>query len=200
MKKNSSLRRFLRNVYGYAFFNKLILLTPVYAVFMQENGMSGIQLALMFVILSAGTFLTQIPVTWITNKIGAKPAIILGQVLKAAAFVLWYFWPTFAGFAIGMFLWGMEWAFFNVAFEGMVYDELRARNHQRMYARVLGVRYNVQAIGTALSAFGSLMMLVGYGWITVASLVALGLSIVCVMRMQLRARAARPRRVKKQIL
>lgn len=178
-------------------FNKLILLTPVYAVFMQENGMSGIQLALMFVILSAGTFLTQIPVTWITNKIGAKPAIILGQVLKAAAFVLWYFWPTFAGFAIGMFLWGMEWAFFNVAFEGMVYDELRARNHQRMYARVLGVRYNVQAIGTALSAFGSLMMLVGYGWITVASLVALGLSIVCVMRMQLRARAARPRRVKK---
>lgn len=185
MNKNSSLRRFLRNVYGYSFFNKLILLTPVYAVFMQEHGMSGFQLALMFVILSAGTFLTQIPVTWITNKIGTKPAIILGQILKATAFVLWYFWPTFSGFAIGMFLWGMEWAFFNVAFEGMVYDELRARNHQKMYTRVLGVRYNVQSAGTALSAFGSLLMFAGYGWITLASLAALGLSIWCVIRTQL---------------
>ena len=137
MARNSSLRRFLHNVYGYAFFNKLILLTPVYAVFMQSHGLGDIQLALMFVILSAGTLLMQIPVTWVTNKVGPKPAIILGQLSKAAAFILWYFWPNFAGFAIGMFLWGVEWAFFNVAFEGLVYDELRARRHSRMYARVL---------------------------------------------------------------
>ena len=39
MNKNSALRRFLRNVYGYSFFNKLILLTPVYAVFMQKHGL-----------------------------------------------------------------------------------------------------------------------------------------------------------------
>ena len=185
MAQGLSLRRFLRNVYGYSFFNKLILLTPVYAVFMQENGLNDIQLALMFIILSAGTFLTQIPVTWITNKFGAKNAIILGQILKAAAFILWYFYPTFIGFAIGMFLWGVEWAFFNVAFEGLVYDELRARRHQRMYSRVLGIRYNVQAIGTALSAFGSLLMFAGYGWITAASLISLGLSIICILRMDL---------------
>ena len=41
MARNSSLRRFLHNVYGYAFFNKLILLTPVYAVFMQSHGLGG---------------------------------------------------------------------------------------------------------------------------------------------------------------
>ena len=196
MTRNSSLRQFLHNVYGYAFFNKLILLTPVYAVFMQSHGLTDIQLALMFVILSAGTFLMQIPATWTTNKIGVKPAIILGQVLKAAAFVLWYFWPTFAGFAIGMFLWGIEWAFFNVAFEGLVYDELRARRHSRMYARVLGVRYNVQAVGTALSAFGSLLMFAGYGWITVASLVALGASVICILRMKLRTKPNKQQKIK----
>ena len=196
MMRHSSLRRFLHNVYGYAFFNKLILLTPVYAVFMQSHGLTDIQLALMFVILSAGTFLMQIPATWTTNKIGVKPAIILGQVLKAAAFVLWYFWPTFAGFAIGMFLWGIEWAFFNVAFEGLVYDELRARRHSRMYARVLGVRYNVQAVGTALSAFGSLLMFAGYGWITVASLVALGASVICILRMKLRTKPNKQQKIK----
>lgn len=197
MNKKSELRRFLRNVYGYSFFNKLILLTPVYAVFMQENGLTDLQLSLMFVILSAGTFLTQIPVTWITNKLGTKPAIILGQLLKAIAFVLWLIWPTFWGFAIGMFLWGMEWAFFNVSFEGMVYDELRARRHQKIYSKVLGIRYNVQAIGTALSAFGSLLMFAGYGWITFASLVSLALSALCIARIDIKSHSNAKRKVKK---
>lgn len=197
MNKKSELRRFLRNVYGYSFFNKLILLTPVYAVFMQENGLTDLQLSLMFVILSAGTFLTQIPVTWITNKLGTKPAIILGQLLKAIAFVLWLIWPTFWGFAIGMFLWGMEWAFFNVSFEGMVYDELRARRHQKIYSKVLGIRYNVQAIGTALSAFGSLLMFAGYGWITFASLVSLALSALCIARIDIKSHSNAKRNVKK---
>ncbi len=197
MNKNSALRRFLRNVYGYSFFNKLILLTPVYAVFMQKHGLTDLQLSLMFVILSVGTFLMQIPVTWITNKLGAKPAIMLGQLLKAVAFVLWLVWPTFWGFAIGMFLWGVEWAFFNVSFEGMVYDELRARRHAAIYSRVLGVRYNVQAVGTALSAFGSLLMFAGYGWITFASLVSLALSVICIARIKLHSHSPKTRRIRK---
>ena len=197
MNKNSALRRFLRNVYGYSFFNKLILLTPVYAVFMQKHGLTDLQLSLMFVILSAGTFLMQIPVTWITNKLGAKPAIMLGQLLKAVAFVLWLVWPTFWGFAIGMFLWGVEWAFFNVSFEGMVYDELRARRHAAIYSRVLGVRYNVQAVGTALSAFGSLLMFAGYGWITFASLVSLALSVICIVRIKLHSHSPKTRHIRK---
>ena len=81
MKKKSSLRRFLTNVYGYTFFNKLLLLSPVYAVFMQEHGMSDMALSSLFIILSVGTFITQIPVTWITNKLGLKNAINLGQIL-----------------------------------------------------------------------------------------------------------------------
>ncbi|MBQ7128226.1 MAG: hypothetical protein IJO18_04565, partial [Alphaproteobacteria bacterium] len=95
MKKKTTLRRFLTNIYAYIFFNKLLLLSPVYAVFMQEHGMSDMQLSALFIILSVGTFMCQIPVTWITNKLGQKNAINLGQVLKAFAFALWLIWPTF---------------------------------------------------------------------------------------------------------
>ncbi len=192
MKKKSSLRRFLTNVYGYIFFNKLLLLTPVYAVFMQEHGMSDMQLSSLFIILSVGTFMTQIPVTWITNNLGVKNAINLGQILKAIAFVLWLVWPTYFGFALGMFLWGTQSAFFNVAFEGMLYDELRARRHHDIYARVLGTRYNVSAVAAALSAFGSLLMFVGYEWITLATLLSVAISMLFINRIQLRAHP-RPR-------
>ncbi len=163
-------------------------MTPVYAVFMQSHGMSDMQLSALFIILSVGTFMTQIPVTWITNKLGAKNAINLGQILKAIAFVLWLVCPTFIGFAVGMFLWGIQCAFFNVAFEGMLYDELRARRHHDIYARVLGTRYNISAVAAAFSAFGSLLMFVGYEWITLASLISVAVSMVCINRIQLRAR------------
>lgn len=187
MKKKSSLRQFLLNVYGYAFFNKLMLLTPVYAIFMQSHGMTEMQLSSLFIMLSVGTFATQIPVTWITNKIGQKNAIVLGQLLKGIGFILWLIWPTYWGFAIGMFLWGIMTAFYNVSYESMVYDELRARRHHDIYAKVLGIRYNLQAVAAALSAFGSLLMFVGYEWITIASMVPLALSMMFIMRIQLRA-------------
>ena len=199
MKKKSTLRSFLSKVYAYAFFNKLTLLSPVYAVFMQEHGMSDMQLSSLFIILSVGTFMTQIPVTWTTNKLGVKNAINLGQILKAIAFVLWLVWPTYWGFAIGMFLWGAMTAFYNVAYEGMLYDELRARRHHDIYARVLGMRYNVSAVGAALSSFGSLLMFAGYEWITLASLVSIAISMICISRIQLRAhsRSASVKRVHK---
>ncbi|MBQ8041805.1 MAG: MFS transporter [Alphaproteobacteria bacterium] len=187
MKKKSSLRRFLTNVYAFSFFNKLMLLTPVYAIFMQEHGMSDLQLSSLFIVLSVGTFMTQIPVTWITNKLGQKHAMVFAQSLKATAFILWLMWPTYAGFALGMFLWGVQSAFWNVAFEGMVYDELRARRHSELYAKVLGVRSNVVAVGGALAAFGSLLMFAGYDWITYISIAILGVSVIFLLRIQPRA-------------
>lgn len=187
MKKKSALRHFLSSIYAYIFFNKLLLLSPVYAVFMQEHGMNDMQLSALFIILSVGTFSSQIPVTWITNRAGVKNAIHLGQLLKISAFLLWLVWPTFWGFAIGMYLWGVQSAFFNVAFEGMMYDELRARRHHDMYTRVLGVRYNVSAVAAALSSFGSLLMFVGYEWITALSILSVLISMYAIARIQLRA-------------
>ena len=188
MKTSPSLRSFLRNIYGYSFFNKLMVVSPVYAVFMQDHGMSDMQLSWLFILLSLATIGTQMPVTWLTNKLGQKNAIQLGQLLKGIGFVTWLIWPTFWGFALGMCLWGTMTAFYNTAFEGLLYDELRARHHNNIYARVLGIRFNVQATGAGLAAFGSLLMFVGYEWITIASLVSVALSMICIARIDLHAR------------
>ncbi len=191
MKKKSALRRFLTNVYAHAFFNKLMMLSPVYAIFMQSHGISDIALSSLFIILSVGIFCTQIPVTWLTNRVGQKNTIIIGQLAKAIAFLLWIYWPTYWGFAIGMFIWGIQGAAHNVAFEGLIYEELRARRHSELYAKVLGVRYNVAAVASALSAFGSLLMFLGYDFITYVSVAVLGISIIFIARIQPRQRTMR---------
>ena len=98
------MRRLLLGIYGFAFFNKFLLLTPVYAIFMQQNGLSDIQLSTMFIVSALGTILGQAPITHITNRIGQRGSMIVGQVLKALAILLWLVAPNYTGFATGMFL------------------------------------------------------------------------------------------------
>ena len=197
-RKRNAIRQFLNRIYGFSFFNKMLLLAPVYSVFMQGNGMTDMQLSSLFIILSVGIIASQIPVTWLANKIGHKYSIIFGQFLKAAAFILWLFVPTFWGFAMGMFLWGTQTAIYNVSFETVVYDELRARHHQNIYAKVLGIIYNIQAIAVAFAASGSLLMFFGYEWITLASVTALVVSSLFILSIKFKHKKTKePKKAKK---
>lgn len=198
-KAHNAIKHFLTCIYGFSFFNKMLLLAPVYSVFMQENGMTDMQLSSLFIILSVGIIASQIPVTWLANKIGHKYAIIFGQFLKAAAFVLWLFVPTFLGFAVGMFLWGTQNAIYNTSFETVVYDELSARHHRNIYAKVLGVIYNIQAIAVAFAASGSLLLFFGYEWITFASVLALLISSVFIFAIKFRHKNSKKVRNAKKI-
>ncbi len=185
MPEKHSVQDFLINIYGYTFFNSLMMLAPVYAVFMQSRGISDFGISLLLVLWSGGVLVTQFPVAYLARMFGAQNVLFLGQVLKAIAFVLWILWPTFAGFAVGMVLWGMHGAIYNVVSEDVLYDELRARTNTLVYERILGRRKNIAAIAVALSSFGSLLMVWGYEFITAMSVVALVLSMLFLSRMRL---------------
>ena len=83
------MKRLLISLYGFAFFNKFLLLTPVYSIFMLENGVSDLQLSSMFIVSSLATILGQMPITFITNRVGQRYSMILGQFLKMVAILLW---------------------------------------------------------------------------------------------------------------
>lgn len=190
MRKEKSLKSFLFDIYAYSFFNKFLLLAPVYAIFMQEHGMTGLQLSSLLIILSVATFGVQIPATWVANKIGNKKAIALGQILKVIGFTLWFIFPVYWSFAVGMFLWGIQTAFFNVSFEGLMYDELAARKRTDVYTKALGIRYNIQSVAVGLAAFGSLLLYLGYSWIFGLSALTMFLSVFFIMRVQTKSKHA----------
>jgi MFS family permease len=181
------LKRLLFSLYGFAFFNKFLLLTPVYAIFMQQNGLSDFQLSTMFIVSAAATIMGQMPITFITNRIGQRWAMILGQFLKMVAILLWLAWPTYAGFVVGMVLWGLQAGFRSVAFEGLVYDSVAAYGKKREYSRILGRKSTYESVGVALSAFGSLLMFMGYDWVTWASVASILISMICLLAVPYRA-------------
>ena len=171
------MNRLLFSLYGFAFFNKFLLMTPVYAIFMQENGLSNLQLSTMFIVSAIGTIMGQAPITFITNRLGQRWATIVGQITKASAILLWLVWPNYPGFFVGMFLWGIQAGFRSVAFEGLVYDSVTAYGMRRDYSRILGRKSTYESVGVALSAFGSLLMFMGYDWVTWASVAAILISM-----------------------
>lgn len=175
------MRRLLLGIYGFSFLNKFLLLTPVYTIFMQQNGLTDFQLSTMFIVSSLGTILGQVPITNITNHLGQRWSMMIGQILKTVAILLWLVMPNYAGFFIGMFMWGVQAGFRGVAFEGLVYDSVAAYGGRADYSRILGRKSTYESIGVALSAFGSLLMFMGYTWVTWASVVAILLSMVCLL-------------------
>lgn len=175
------MNRLLISLYGFAFFNKFLLLTPVYAIFMQENGLSDLQLSTMFIVSAMGTILAQAPITYVTNRVGQRWSMIVGQILKAVAILLWLVMPNYLGFFVGMFLWGVQAGFRSVAFEGLVYDSVAAYGKKREYSRILGRKSTYESVGVALSAFGSLLMFMGYAWVTWASVASILISMICLL-------------------
>lgn len=175
------MKRLMISLYGFAFFNKFLLLTPVYAIFMQENGLTDLQLSTMFIISALGTILGQGPITYITNCVGQRWSMMVGQIVKAIAILLWLALPTYVGFVVGMFLWGVQAGFRGVAFEGLVYDSVSAYGARREYSRILGRKATYESVGVALSAFGSLLMFMGYDWVTWASVAAILISMICLL-------------------
>ena len=175
------MKRLLLSIYGFAFFNKFLLLTPVYAIFMQQNGVGDALLSAMFIISSAATILGQMPIAYITNRCGARNAMAFGQILKAVAVIMWLYISNTTGFVVGMALWGIQAGFRNVAFEGMIYDEVAAAGRAKEYTRILGRKATFESIGVALSAAGALLMVLGYDWVTWASVVTILISMLCLI-------------------
>lgn len=180
-KGRKRMTRLLFSLYGFAFFNKFLLLTPVYSIFMLENGLTDFQLSTMFIVSAIGTILGQVPVAYLTNHMGQRWAMIIGQFLKMFAILLWLIMPNYVGFFTGMFLWGVQAGFRSVAFEGLVYDSVSAAGMSKQYPRILGRKSTYESIGTALSACGSLLMFLGYDWVTWSSVLAILLSMVCLL-------------------
>ena len=175
------MKKLLFSLYGFSFFNKFLLLAPVYTIYMQQNGLSDLQLSTLFIVAASGTVLGQVPVTYITGRLGQRNSMIVGQCLKGTAMLLWLFFPCYAGFAAGSTLWGMQAGFRSVAFEGLLYDSVKARGGADEYPRILGRKSTYESVGVALSACGSLLIFLGYAWVTWMSVAAIVLSVLCLL-------------------
>ena len=120
------------------FFDGFLLIYPFYVVMFVDHGLTPWQVSFTLIAWSTTAFVLQMPAGLLADRFPRRWLLAGAQVVRGVGFLAWLLFPGFAGFLIGLMLWGVKSAFTNGVFEALVYDELREAGRADEYARVVG--------------------------------------------------------------
>lgn len=121
-----------------AFLDDLILIYPVYAIMMQEAGVSAVELSGLFIAWSLAALLFEIPSGVLGDRVNRKLYIGCGALVSGSGYLVWLFWPSLPGFALGFVLWSLGGAIRSGTLEALLYDCLKAQGQTAQFSRYYG--------------------------------------------------------------
>jgi MFS family permease len=168
---------FLARLYAFSFFDRFILIFPLYTVMFVDAGLRPVEITVCLTAWSITSFILQVPSGVIADRWSRRHILAWAQLVRGAGFVVWLVYPHFWGFFAGLQLWGVKSAFTSGTFEALLYDELKARGRAAEYTRVFGRSRAIQSGGVLLAALGAAAAArFGYSAMLAASLVAVALA------------------------
>jgi MFS family permease len=169
---------FLARVYAFQFFDSFILIFPLYVVMFADAGLSPVQIAIVLIAWSVTAFVLNVPAGVVADRWSRGLVLTLAQFARALCFVIWWAWPHFWGFLVGLMFWGVKSAFTGGTFEALLYDELKAAGAALEYPKIYGRSRALKALAIILASLGAAVVApLGYGTTLAASLAAVGASV-----------------------
>ncbi|MFR9675609.1 MFS transporter [Streptomyces sp. TR06-5] len=164
----------VRTLYASAFLEDCILLYPVYALLFARTGLTGAEIASLFVLWSLTGFLLEIPSGVWADRFSRRRLLVLGPVLSGTGFALWTVLPSYGSFAAGFVLWGAGSALRSGTLEALVHEELAFLGTADRYARHMGRARACGAAGelVATAAAAPVLAVGGYTAVGAAGVLA----------------------------
>ena len=185
---------FLARVYAFNFFDRFILIFPLYTVMFVDAGLKPVEITVCLTAWSVTSFLLQVPSGVIADRRSRRHILAVAQLVRGVGFVVWLLYPHFWGFFVGLQLWGIKSAFTSGTYEALLYDELKARGQAADYTRIFGRTRAVQSGGVLLAALGAAIAVrFGYAATLDASLVSVALAAVAAISLPAATPAATAR-------
>jgi MFS family permease len=176
------MTRFLARVYAFNFFDKFILIFPLYTVMFVDAGLTPVEITVCLTAWSATIFVLQVPSGVIADRRSRRQLLAWSQLVRGVGFAVWLLYPHFWGFLTGLLLWGIKTAFTSGTFEALLYDELKARGNAQNYTRIFGRTRAVQSGGVLLAALGAAVVArFGYADMLAASLMSVALAVAAAL-------------------
>ena len=173
------MKSFLARVYAFNFFDRFILIFPLYTVMFVDAGLKPVEITVCLTAWSVTSFVLQVPSGVIADRWSRRHILAWAQLARGVGFVVWLLDPHFWGFFVGLQLWGIKSAFTSGTYEALLYDEMKARGAAQDYTRVFGRTRAVQSGGVLLAALGAAVVArFGYGPTLIASLVSVAIAAV----------------------
>lgn len=121
-----------------SFVSNALVIYPLYAImFTERGGLSVGDVSILFAIWTASALLFEVPTGLIADRYPRKKVLISGELVNAAAFLIWLLMPNFLGYAAGFVLWGAAYALKSGAYQALVYDELANAGQSRDYTKLM---------------------------------------------------------------
>jgi len=185
---------FLARVYAFQFFDSFILIFPLYVVMFADAGLSPEQIAIVLIAWSVTAFVLNVPAGVVADRWSRGLVLTLAQLARALCFVIWWAWPHFWGFLVGLMFWGVKSAFTGGTFEALLYDELKAAGAALEYPKIYGRSRALKALAVILASLGAAVVApLGYGTMLAASLAAVGASVAAAASLPRAAKAVESR-------
>lgn len=152
---------------AYRFLDTLILIFPFYTVMFAEAGLTPIEIGLVLAAWSLTAIVLEIPTGALADRVSRRWLLLVAQLIRGFGFLLWFLFPGFWGFLIGLMLWGVKTALVSGTFEALLFDELKAEGREHAYARAIGRAQTGRFLGVMVSALGAAALAgVGYQALT----------------------------------
>lgn len=164
----------------YKCLQNLLPIYPVYTLLFEDAGLDIHQISMLLAIWSIPVVLLEIPSGVLADRWNRRNLLVVAALLKASCFLAWMV-HTFTMFAVGFVCWGIAEALSSGAEEALVFDSLKMKGKQDMFARVYGSASAAVGGAVALSCFGGgfLAQLLGFDLVLILSITAtLGTALI----------------------
>jgi MFS family permease len=189
------MQRLILGASALRFCDTFLLILPFYTVMFAEKGLTPSQIGVVLASWSVTGLLLEAPCGVLADRFSRRGLLAVGQLVRAAGFLVWLAVPNFWGFLVGLMLWGLKSAAFNGCFEALVYDELKAIGREAEYARVMGRAQAARAAGMLTASLLAAPVAVhGYTPLLLLSCAASVLAVAAAMSLPKAPRAARAAR------
>ncbi|MCB1693667.1 MAG: MFS transporter, partial [Pseudomonadales bacterium] len=141
----------------------IIPIYPLYAVMFIDHGVSPLGLSVLLALWATVAFVFEIPSGAWADRFSRKWLIVIGAVIKGAAFIAWWLRPDFFGFALGFFFWGFGSTLRSGAWEALLHDTLKSWGREQEFGRRYGQATGLATFGVVIADLaGGLLIVFGY--------------------------------------
>ncbi|MCZ6853929.1 MAG: MFS transporter [Gammaproteobacteria bacterium] len=165
-------KKFERVWYAHGFLREMVLIYPTYAIMMQQGGISAIELSTLFVIWSFALFVFEVPAGVLADRVSRRNLLVVAGLIKGSVFLIWWFMPNFAGYALGFVVWSLGSSFMSGTAEALLHDNLEANGTPEEFERIYGWGVAAHSLGIATA------LLIGGGLAESGFLLPLLLSVI----------------------
>lgn len=132
---------------------RMFLITmPIIVIYWQAHGLRMQDIFVLQVVFSVAVVLFEIPSGYFADKYGRKTSMLLGSILGASGFFLYWAMPSYLGFVLAEITLALSAGFLSGSRDALLFETLKQHNKESYYAKWQGKIFAVGNVSEAIAA------------------------------------------------